>query len=762
MAKGRGGKPKSRGRRRFLIGGALVTGAALVVGWRYLTPGEHGSPEELMNPGDGEAALNGWVKIAGDGTVTVAVPRSEMGQGVQTALPMILAEELDADWSKVTFADAEIDPIYTNDVMLPEGFPFGPHDDSFMARQARSAGTWLSNLIGVQATGGSTSVRAAWGPMREAGAAARAMLVAAAAGRLGVSTDELATENGSVVHTASGRSFGYGDLAADAAGRTPPETPKLKQPSDYRIVGTPRQRLDIPAKVDGSAVFGIDVALPDMLYAVVKHAPVPGATVKRFDPAQIARMPGVHKTMAVPGGVAVVADASWRAWRALEELDVEWDMAEAAEVSDAEIFAGFEAALSEEGWSYQDDGDAPATIEEAGDVIEADYRAPFLAHAPMEPINCTALQKGGRLEVWAPTQAPMISQWVAADVAGLPEEDVRIHVTYLGGGFGRRAEPDFIRQAVTLANAIPGRPVKLLWSREEDIRQDTYRPAGLSRFRAALDADGYPIAWHNKVVGPSVSGQMTLRYLPFMSDSGPDRTTVDGAAWLPYEVPAMRVEHVLSRVPMRVGFWRSVGHSHNAFFSESFVDELAHRAGADPYAYRRHLLRDRPRYAAVLDAAAERAGWDRPAPQGRARGIALHESFGAIVAQVAEVSIEDGRPRVHRVTCAVDCGTVVNPDTLVAQMESGIVYGLSAALWGQINFDRGRVVQSNFPDYEVVRMADMPAVDTVIVPSNEPPGGAGEPGTPPIAPAVANALFRLTGKRVRDLPLSKQDWTAGV
>lgn len=755
-------KPRSRSRRRFLIGGALVTGAALVVGWRFLTPGKPGSPEALMHPDADEAALNGWVKIAWDGTVTVAVPRSEMGQGVQTALPMILAEELDADWNRVAFADAEIDPIYVNDVMLPEGFPFGPHDDGFMARQARSTGVWLSKLVGVQATGGSTSVRSAWGPMRQAGAAARAMLLAAAAQRLGVAESELTARDSVITHQASGRKLSYGDIAEDASRQTPPEKPALKDPSEYRIVGTPRQRLDIPAKVDGSAVFGIDVALPDMLYAAVRHAPAPGAVLKRFDPAQIARLKGVHKTMAVPGGIAVIADRSWRASRALAELDVEWDMTEAAEVSDADIFAQFETAMGEDGFGYQDDGDAVAELESAGETVEAVYRAPFLAHAPMEPMNCTALRKGERLEVWAPTQAPMISQWVAASESGLPEENVTVHVTYLGGGFGRRAESDFVRQAVVLANEVPGRPIKLIWSREEDIGQDTYRPAGLSAFRAAVDVEGLPTAWMNRVVGPSVSGQVTLRYLPFMSDAGPDRTTVDGAAWLPYEIPNMRVEHVLSRVPMRVGFWRSVGHSHNAFFSESFVDELAHRAGKDPYAYRRRLLRDRPRYLAVLEAAATTAGWNSPPPAGRARGIALHESFGAIVAQVAEVSIADGAPRVHRVTCAVDCGTVINPDTLVAQMESGIVYGLSAALWGEINFDKGRVVQSNFPDYEVVRLETMPEIETVIVASDEPPGGAGEPGTPPIAPAVANALFQLTGKRVRELPLSRQDWSAGV
>lgn len=759
MAKSK--KPRSRGRRRLLIGGAVAAGAMLV-GWRFLTPSGSASPAALLNPDADEAALNAWVKIAAHGKVTIAVPRSEMGQGVQTSLPMILAEELDADWLKVQIVDAGVDVAYTNQVMLSEGFPFGPHDQGFLARGARSSGEWVSRLIGVQATGGSTSVRSAWGPMREAGAAARAMLVAAAAEKFGVSGSELSTIDGVVSHAASNRSVTYGELAARAATKGIPEDLTLKQPSDFRIIGTSKARLDIPAKVDGTAVFGADVQLPDMLHATLRHAPVPGATVKRFDPADVARLPGVKKAMAVPGAVAVIADSYWLAKQAIDSLAIDWEMAEASPVSTDDIFQQFEAALVEDGFAYQDDGDAVVALEAATDVHEATYRAPFLAHATMEPMNCTALLKDGKLTVWAPTQAPSVMRWIAAQQADLSEDNVEINVTFLGGGFGRRAEPDFVQQAVALAVAVPGRPVKLLWSREEDMQNDTYRPAGLSHFRVSLDPEGYPLAWHNKVVGPSTSGQATMRFIPFGSDAGPDRTTVDGAAWLPYAASDVRVEHILSRVPMRVGFWRSVGHSHNAFFSEGMIDELAHKAGKDPYRYRQHLLRDKPRYLRVLDAAAGKAGWDQPLSAGRARGIALHESFGAIVAQVVEVSLEDGVPRVHRVVCAVDCGVVINPDTLVGQMESGIVYGLSAALWGRIDFEGGEVQQSNFPDYEVIRMATMPKIDTVIIPSAEAPGGAGEPGTPPIAPAVANALFKLTGTRVRDLPLSRQEWMPGA
>jgi isoquinoline 1-oxidoreductase beta subunit len=759
MAKSK--KPRSRSRRRLLIGGAVAAGA-LLVGWRFLTPSGSASPSALLNPGADEAALNAWVKISADGAITIAVPRSEMGQGVQTSLPMILAEELDADWSKVRFVDAGIDVVYTNEVMMGEGFPFGPHDDGFLAGNARSAGGYFGKLLGLQATGGSTSIRSAWGPMREAGAAARAMLLAAAAEKFGVGQSELTTAESVITHAASGRTATYGELVERAMTKSAPDALVLKSPKDFRIIGTPVARLDIPSKVDGTAVFGVDVRLPDMLFATLRHPPVVGSTVKQFNPADVARMPGIKKALAVPGAVAVIADSYWQARQALDSMAIDWEMAEASRFSDADVFAQYEGALAEDGFAYQDDGDAVTALEQASDVFEATYRAPFLAHATMEPMSCTALIKDEKLQIWAPTQAPSIMRWVASQQADISEDNIEVNVTYLGGGFGRRGEPDFVRQAVALAQAVPGRPVKLVWSREQDMQNDTYRPAGLSHFRVSLDPDGYPLAWHNKVVGPSVTGQATMRYLPFGSDSGPDRTTVDGAAWLPYAAADVKVEHVLSRVPVRVGFWRSVGHSHNAFFSEGVIDELAHKAGKDPYRFRQHLLRDNPRYLKVLDAAAAKAGWDKPLAAGRALGIALHESFGAIVAQVVEVGLEDGQPRVYRVVCAIDCGIAINPDTLVAQMESGIVYGLSAAMWGQINFEGGEAQQSNFPDYEVIRMANMPTIETVIIPSTEAPGGAGEPGTPPIAPAVANALFSLTGKRTRDLPLSKQEWAPGA
>lgn len=754
------GKPRSRARRRFLIGSTVAAGG-LFVGWQLLGNDGPQDPVALMNPGADEAALNAWLKIAADGTVTVAVPRSEMGQGIHTALPMILAEELDADFAKVRVINAEIDKVYVNNVMLPEGFPFGPNDDSFMARQGRQMGRWLSGVIGVQATGGSTSVRAGWQPMREAGAMAREMLKQAAANQLGVDTNSLKTEAGAVIDPASGRRIGYGALAAAAADIKPESVPALRDPSQFRIIGQPKPRLDIPAKVDGTAIYGIDVRLPDMLFAAVKHPPVVGAIVKQFDPAQVQRMPGVVKTVAVPGGIAVIADSTWHAKQAIEALDVTYDAGETSDFSSDSLFRTYEAALGESGFGYQDDGDAEGALETAGaNVMELSYRAPFLAHATMEPMNCTARLDGNRLELWAPTQAPMVSQWIAAGEADLDTENVTVNVTYLGGGFGRRGEPDFIRQAVACAMAVPGRGVQVVWSREEDMRHDTYRPATLAHFRITTDAAGKPTAWANKLVGPSVSGQATMRYISLASDSGPDRTTVDGAAWLPYAIPNMRVEHILSRVPVRVGFWRSVGHSQNAFYSESVIDELAHAAGQDPYAYRMALLADSPRHANVLQTVARMADWDGGAPTGRARGIALHESFGAIVAQVVEVALENGQPRVHRVWCAADVGIAINPDTIVGQMESGIIYGLSAALFGEVTFENGEPQQSNFPDYEVIRLANAPVIETTVIKSTEAPGGAGEPGTPPIAPAVTSALFALTGQRVRELPVSRHDWSS--
>ena len=756
-------KKKGTTRRRFLIGTAVVAGG-LFVGYRAFLHRDPTDPAKLLDPENGEVALNAWVKIGKDGAVTIAVPRSEMGQGVYTSLPMILAEELDADFDKVSVIPAKVDHVYANRAMMDDVLPVDPHSKGMMVDMAKSAGRWMAGVIGLQATGGSTSIRAAWEPMREAGAMARELLKLAAAQRLNTTPDKLRTEKGEVIAD-DGARIAYGELADAAATMTPPDDVKLKSRADYSVIGTPAKRLDLPGKVDGTAEFGMDVKLPGMLYGAVRHGPEVGSVVDSFDQASVMNMPGVKKVVEVPGGIAVLADSTWRAKKAVEALDVKFRATLERPVTTEGIYDQYRSSAIEEGYSFQDDGETGEVLQSAVSVIEAKYTMPFLAHATMEPMNATALLSADKqkLEIWAPTQSPMISRWRASSIVDLPVEQVDMHVTYLGGGFGRRVESDFTEQAVAAAAAVPGTPVKLIWSREEDMQHDVYRPATQSTFRAVVNNAGMPVAWYNQIVGPSHSAQATQRFIPQAAGGSPDRTTVDGAAWLPYAVENVQVEHVLSEIPVRIGFWRSVGHSYNGFYTESFVDELAHAAGKDPYEYRRALLVDKPRYRRVLDKAAQAAGWGKALPDGHAHGISLHESFGAIVAQVTEVSLIDGEPKVHRVTCAIDVGTVINPDTVVAQMESGIVYGLSAALWGEITFADGRVEQGNFPDYPVVRFTDMPEIETIIIDSDEKPGGAGEPGTPPVAAAVSNALFALTGKRARQMPLSKTDWTgAGV
>ncbi len=751
------GKKMKLTRRVFLVGGAAV-GGGLLVGYGLMPDGDPLSAASLLKTGDGEVALNAWLKIAPDGTVTVAVPRSEMGQGIYTALPMLVAEELDADWSKVTVEQAPVDPIYANKTLLLNGLPFGPEETGMVPDSTRWAVRKVSEWLGILATGGSSSVRDAWVPMRQAGAAAREMLIGAAAKQWNVDAADCTAENGAVIHKASGRKAGYGELAATAATVERSGMPTLKDPKDYKLIGTSAERLDLPAKVDGTAEFGIDIRLPDMLYATVKASPVFGGTVKGFDAAAVKDMRGVEAVVEIPGAVAVVADSYWRAKQALADLPVEFDDGGNGGVSSESIRQQFLDALDgEDADSYRDDGDFDAAISTASTVVEAEYAAPFLAHATMEPMNCTVLVGDGTCEIWSPSQAPTLVQWTAADILEIESEQVTVHTPLLGGGFGRRAEMDVVAQAVAVAKQMPGRPVKLVWSREEDTQHDAYRPASISRFRAGLDGDGKPVAWWNRIASPSVTESYLGRHWPWAAMGGPDPSNVEGSADMPYSVADVRVEHVLSKTPVPVGYWRSVGHSQNAFHKESFIDEVAHAAGKDPYEYRLGLLGDHPRHAKVLETAAKAAGWRTPLPNGRGRGIALHESFASIVAEVAEVSVgADGAVKVDRVVCAIDCGIAVNPDTIVAQMESGIVYGLTAALFGEISIEDGRVVQENFPDYDMLRMAQMPVIETHIVESDGPIGGVGEPGTPPIAPAVTNAIFAATGNRIRSLPLMNQ------
>jgi isoquinoline 1-oxidoreductase beta subunit len=752
--------PARRSRRRFIFGGVATLGA-LVVGWGVMPARQRLHGSHPLPVTGGAVVLNGWVALAPDGTVTIAMPRSEMGQGVHTALPMLVAEELDVPLAAVRLVQAPLDAIFGNVAMLRDGLPFHPDDQGALKATAQWLVGKVARELGIVITGGSSSVKDAWLPMREAGATARAMLVAAAAAQWQAQAADCRTDNGHVLH-ADGRRIAYGALAAAAATAQPGEV-RLKPPQEFKLIGRAQPRLDTPSKVDGSAVFGIDVRPAGMVYAAVRMAPVIGGAVATVDAAAVLTMPGVLRVVDVSSvvgphagagaGVAVVARSYWQARQAALALPVTWrDGAHAGLSSDA-IYAGFAASLDRQaGHAYHQAGDMDVVEGRSGNVVKtigAEYRAPFLAHAAMEPVNCTAQVRDGKVHVWAPTQSPGFAVQAAAQAAGVAERDVTLEVTLLGGGFGRRLDVDMVAQAVAIARAMNGLPVQTIWSREDDTTHDVYRPAALARFAATLDAAGRVLGYDSKSVGGSVSHQFFKRNLG-LPGAGPDKTTAEGAFDMPYELPNQRIRHVIVDSAVPLGYWRSVGHSHNAFFKESFIDELAHAAGQDGVAFRRALLARHPRHLAVLDAAVERAG---TAPAGRAHGVALHQSFGTIVAQVVEVSVEGAEIRVHRVVCALDCGIAVNPNIIAQQAESGVIFGLSAALYGAVTIRDGKVEQSNFHDYSVVRLNQAPVVETIIMPSAEHPEGMGEPAVPPVAPAVANAVFQLTGKRLRSLPL---------
>lgn len=747
-----------KGRRRFLVGTALAS-TALVVGWSLMPPRQrlHGA-RALAIPDS--VPLNGWVAIARDGTVSVVVARSEMGQGVHTALPMLLAEELDVALDKVRVVPPPIDRIYANVGVLRDNLPFHPDHQGTLARGAQWMVAKVGRELGIMLTGGSSSVRDAWLPMREAGAVARAMLVKAACEKWGAQPADCRTEDGFVIHT-DGRRAGYGELAARAAivgEGLQADDVKLKEPSRFRLVGRPLPRLDSRAKVDGSARFGIDARPDGLLYAALVLPPALGSRLASFDAQAVRTMPGVRAvvdlsaTLAKPGAagnaVAVAADSWWQARQAAAALPVTWVAGEHAALSTQDLTAALAAALEKnEGHVYHAQGAGPVAA--PARTISAQYSAPLLAHAALEPVNCTARLKDGKLRLWASTQVPSLAVDVAARIAGIERADVDIEPMLIGGGFGRRLETDMVAQAVALAVALPGQPVQLIWTREQDTMHDMYRPQALARFSAQLDGEGNLLHWDSH----SASGSVVRQYLPRnlgLPAAGPDKTTAEGAYDQPYALPSQRSAHTIVDVPVPLGYWRSVGHSHNAFFFESFLDEVAHAAGRDPVALRRSLLAGQPRALAVLDAALGRTG---KAGSGRAHGVALHRSFGSIVAQVAEVSVEDGEIRVHRVVCAIDCGLVVNPNIVAQQVESAVIFGLSAALAGEITYAGGRVEQSNFGDYPLVRMFGAPEVETIVMPSTLHPEGVGEPAVPPVAPAVASAVFQLTGKRLRSLPL---------
>jgi len=707
--------PANLSRREFLET-AGATGASLLIAF-HLPDGPRfaSAPPATFAP-------NAWLRIAADDRITVIVDRSEMGQGVTTALPMLIAEELDADWNKI-----HIEPA--------------PADNK----------AYANPLFGFQGTGGSTSVRAAWTPLRKAGAAAREMLVAAAAQAWAVDKSECRAARGAVAHARTRRRATYGQLAALAAALPVPQDPALKDPKDWKILGTAVKRLDTPSKVDGSAEFGIDVKRPGMLVAVVARCPTFGGKVASFDATKAKAVAGVKDVVQISSGVAVVADGYWNAKKGRDALEVTWDDGSNAQVSSAGISQLLAETAQKPGAQARHDGDPDVALAGAANKVDATYELPFLAHATMEPMNCTAHVRADAVDIWAPTQFQFGAQGLGAKIGGVAPEKVNVHTTYLGGGFGRRFEMDFIQEALETSKAV-GAPVKVVWSREDDVQHDLYRPVSYHAFHAGLDGSGQPVAWTHRIVAPSIMA----RVFPQTIKNGLDGEAVEGAVGMPYAIANVHVDYHMPDTGVPVGFWRSVNNTFNAFVVESFVDELAHAAKKDPYEYRRDLLGKAPRHLGVLNLAASKAGWGSALPAGRARGIAVWKAFETYVAEVAEVSLgEDGTPRVHRVVCAVDCGPVVNPGIVEAQMESAIVYGLTAALWGEITLDKGRVQQSNFNNYLMLRQADMPRIEVHIVPSSEAQGGAGEPGTPPIGPAVCNAIFALNGKRIRKLPIGK-------
>lgn len=760
-------------RRQFLVMGALA-GGGLVVGCSPVDPRQRGEHPAVPKPSGSstatEAALNAWLSIAPDGQVTVAMPRSEMGQGAHTALAMLVAEELDTPWSLVRVEQAPPGHVYANTALLHAVLPFQPGDEGWLARSARWAMSQTAVMLSLNVTGGSTSVRAAWEPMRWAGASAREVLKATAARQWQVPVSECRAVDGQVLHDSSGRRTGYGDLARlwTQTPQDPPSALTLKPASQWRLIGTSPTRLDTPDKTRGSAAFGSDVTMPGLLRAALRTCPFQGGRLVKVEAAKARAMPGVRDVFEFPDwpvpAVAVVADQTWQALKAAQALELDWDAGLNAGLSTRAQRQTMNQMLADEsGTRFRNLGDAPARLGSAAKVLEADYEVPYLAHAAMEPLNATAIFKDGQLTLWCGTQAPILARWRASQIADIDIDQVTLHIPYLGGGFGRRLETDVVEQVTHLAMKMPGTPVQLMWTREQDFQHDFYRPAAMARMRAALPAKGQGQARTDlealsiKVVAPSVS-DATFRRLfpPALTDplpATPDKVQIEGAYDLPYAIEHQVVEQVLCPTILPIGSWRSVGHSHNAFFTECFLDEVAQALGLDPLAFRLDLLRHRPRHQAVLKAAADAARWSSPPAPGRALGLALHESFGSICAQVAEVSLEQGRPRVHRIVCALDAGTVVHPDTVRAQLEGAIVFGLSAALWGQVPVDQGRVQLQGWQDHPVIRLADMPVIDTVLIKSERAPGGVGEPGTPPVAPAVVNALARLEGRRRRRLPL---------
>ena len=705
-------------RREFLKFSVAASGG-LLVGFYFPGAGMQASAQKSAN----SFMPNAFVRIGTDEQVTVIVNHSEMGQGVFTSLPMLLAEELDADWSKVGFESAPVDPKYNHPA------------------------------FGMQVTGGSSSVWSGLEQFRQAGAAARAMLVAAAAQRWNIDPNSCRTESGAVFDS-SNRKLTYGQLVADAAKLAPPEHVQLKDPKNFKLIGKPIKRLDTSIKLNGKAIFGLDVSLPGMLTAIVARPPIFGAKVKSFDDSRARSMPGVRKIVQVPSGVAVIADTFWQAKVARDALRIDWDEGAMQSFSTTQMMQQFRERAKSPGVSVRKEGDAPTALAGAAKKIAAVYEVPYLSHLMMEPLNCVVDLRQDSCEVWTGSQFQTIDRANAAKTASLPNEKVQLHTTFLGGGFGRRATPqsDFVVEAVHVAKALgPPAKVKVVWTREDDMQGGWYRPAFLHAIEGGIDASGNPVSWTSRSVGQSIMTGTPFEAM--MQGKAYDPASVEGIDDLAYAIPNLAIESHQMNLNVPVQWLRSVGHSHTAFAVECFIDELAGLARKDPYQFRRDLLSKQPRYLGVLDLAAQKSGWGKPLPKGMGRGIAVHFAFGSYLAHVAEVSVTDGKVKVHRMVCAVDCGQYVNPGIISAQIEGAAIFGASAALFQELTFENGRLQQTNFNTFPVMRMNECPVIETYIVESKEKSGGIGEPGVPCAAPAIANALFAATGKRVRRLPI---------
>ncbi|HSI24393.1 MAG TPA: xanthine dehydrogenase family protein molybdopterin-binding subunit [Methylotenera sp.] len=720
--------PLNISRRTFIKASALVAGG-LVIGFtiphakRFLMPGA--TPTDAAKDTSKLPAPNAFLRIAPDNTITVMLAHSEMGQSIWTTLPMLIAEELDADWGKIKVEHASAAPEYAH------------------------------TAYGLQITGGSSTTWSEFDRYRQAGALTRALLISAAAEKLGASADSLKTENGFIL--SGDKKISYGELAEAAAKLETPKTITLKDPKDWKIIGKATKRLDGPEKINGTAIFGQDIQFEGLMTAMVARSPVFGGKVKTFDASATKKIKGVQKVVQVPTGVAVIASNYWAAKTGREALKVDWDLGENASLDSKALFAEYKKLAATTGLIAAKAGDNKTAMTKAEKFVEAEYALPYLAHSPMEPLNCAVKIEKDGCEIWTGTQMQGTDQAAAAKILGLKPEQVKIHTLFLGGGFGRRANPaaDFVSEAVQVAKAA-GIPVKTVWSREDDVKGGYYRPMFVHKAKIALDANGMPSAWEHVAVGQSIMAGTPFE--AFQIKDGIDATSVEGTADSPYlkSIPNYQVSLHTVKSTIPVLWWRSVGHSHTAFVMESLIDELADLAKKDPLEYRRALLKDHPRHLAALNLAAEKADWGKPLPKGVFRGIAVHESFGSFAAQVAEVSVDKDGVKVHRIVSAIDCGLAVNPDSLKAQMESSVSYGLGAAMQSEITFKDGMVVQSNFHDYQVMRMANMPKVEVYIVQSTEKMGGVGEPGLPPVAPAVTNAIFAATGKRIRTLPIGNQ------